>query len=195
MINPLVDNEKRWAEAKKDINFDFGVTECFCQLCYLPTNEPSKNEPPNIWCENLHIWKQQYFPCCCRHFCDAKKNLVDELGPCDCPRCCVCQTTNTRCETCKNKTNTYIFCSHIKHDHEPCLFQAQLWNKLNEEIDFASEDFIQKDNELQFTFENDTHSISSTSNLEEKPEVAMVNDAVDEVASADSSDVHKTKKY
>ena len=68
---------------------------------------------------------------------------------------------------------------------------------MNEEIDFASEDFIQKDNENQFDqfeFENDTHSIPSTSNLEEKTEVSVVSDAVDDVASADSSDAHKTKK-
>ena len=141
LINPLVDNEKRWSEAKKAINFDFGETECFCQLCYFPTNAPSKNMPPNIWCENLHIWKQQFFPCCCRHFCDAKKDLIEDLGPCECPRCCVCQNTNTRCDTCKNKTHIYIFCSHIKHDHEPCLFQSQLWNKLNEEIDLTPDVF------------------------------------------------------
>jgi len=123
--------EERWQEAIKDINFEFTDHQCYCELDWIATDD-KPNKPPNMWCENATYWKTQYIPCCCQHFCDAKINLIEIHGPCECSRCCVCQLTNTRCENCLQKNFKYQKCRHIDHYHTPCLFHTKLFQMLDD---------------------------------------------------------------
>lgn len=126
--NTLLHNKKRWLNAKKELNFEF-AKECPCATC---TNGAS-HEEPNIWCKNLNYIKVFYYICCCLLFCDSGLNLLEEVGECqDCPRCCVCNLTNTKCDDCKNKSKRFWRCRHLI-DHSPCLFYDKMTNDLTDD--------------------------------------------------------------
>lgn len=127
--------DKNFNDIKKHMNFEFAPT-CKCQICTTNNGKlGSGEESPNIWCQNqLHI-KKNYFPCCCRHTCLSNFNLIKDKGECECPRCCVCQLTNTKCDSCIKKNKVYYPCLHIRFKHSPCLFYDELFSKLLDDCD------------------------------------------------------------